>query len=256
MPTASAPTSCSPTSGRGDDGSMTHAPAPGRPALGARHPLDNPILAALQGPHARFALRSGPVLRYQPDVAPFVAVADEGDPAAWEHLVVLGCEVAVMGFGARPPESWPVAQSLTGVQLVGTRVTGSASGEAVGLKWADVPQMLDLVARTRPGPFLPRTIALGTYRGIRHGGRLVAMAGERLRLPGYTEISAVCTDPEYRGLGLATRLILAAAAEITQRGDIPFLHAVDTNPDAIRLYQSLEFTVRRTVTFDTLDLGG
>ncbi len=86
---------------------------------------------------------------------------------------------------------------------------------------------------------------MGTYLGIRHEGRLIAMAGERLRLPGWTEISAVCTDPEHRGRGLATRLVRAVAAGIRDRGDTPFLHAAAENTRAIRLYESIGFTLRR-----------
>jgi predicted GNAT family acetyltransferase len=109
--------------------------------------------------------------------------------------------------------------------------------------------MLALVERTRPGPFLPRTVELGTYLGLRSGGELVAMAGERLHPAGYTEISAVCTDEAHRGRGLATRLVLAVAHGIRQRGEIPFLHAAASNTTAIRLYESLGFRLRATVVF-------
>jgi predicted GNAT family acetyltransferase len=109
--------------------------------------------------------------------------------------------------------------------------------------------MLDLVARTEPGPFRKRTIELGTYLGIRRDGRLIAMAGERLHPPGWTEISAVCTDPGYRGHGLATRLVRAVAAGIRARGETPFLHAAADNTYAIRMYERLGFTLRRTTTF-------
>ncbi|GAA4396886.1 GNAT family N-acetyltransferase [Tsukamurella soli] len=108
----------------------------------------------------------------------------------------------------------------------------------------DVPSILDLVARTRPGPFTPRTIELGTYLGIHDGDRLVAVAGERLHPPGWTEISAVCTDPAYRGRGLATRLIRAVGAGIRDRGEVPFLHTAATNTRAIALYEHLGFTLR------------
>ncbi|MFF8860740.1 GNAT family N-acetyltransferase [Streptomyces sp. NPDC015139] len=110
---------------------------------------------------------------------------------------------------------------------------------------ADVPEILDLVARSRPGPFLNRTVDMGTYLGIRNEGRLIALAGERLRLPGRTEISAVRTDPGHRGRGLATRLVRAVAAGIRDRGDTPFLHAAADNRRAIRLYESIGFTFRR-----------
>jgi predicted GNAT family acetyltransferase len=116
--------------------------------------------------------------------------------------------------------------------------------------------MLDLVSRTKPGPFLPRTIELGTYLGIRDGGVLVAMAGERLHPPGWTEISAVCTDDGYRGRGLATRLVKAVAAGIRRRGETPFLHAAGTNTNAIRLYESLGFALRRQAVFRALRVPG
>jgi predicted GNAT family acetyltransferase len=113
---------------------------------------------------------------------------------------------------------------------------------------ADVPEMLDLVARTEPGPFVARTHELGTYLGVREDGRLIAMAGERMRFPGHTEISAVCTDPDYRGRGLARRLLRAVAAGIEARGEIPMLHAAAPNTSAISLYATLGFAVRAEFT--------
>ena len=138
------------------------------------------------------------------------------------------------------------------MQLVDDGVDARPDAEAVRLGPADVPEMLALVARTRPGPFLPRTVDLGTYLGIRSGGALVAMAGERLHPPGWTEISAVCTDAAHRGRGLATRLVLAVAAGIRDRGEVPFLHAAATNTNAIRLYESIGFRLRRHTRFVAL----
>jgi predicted GNAT family acetyltransferase len=109
--------------------------------------------------------------------------------------------------------------------------------------------MLALVAETRPGPFFPRTIEMGTYLGIRRRGRLVAIAGERLHPPGWTEISAVCTASDYQGRGLATRLVHAVAHQIRQRGETPFLHAAASNIRAIGLYESLRFRLRRNTDF-------
>ncbi len=121
--------------------------------------------------------------------------------------------------------------------------------EAVLLGPQDVPGMFDLVARTRPGPFLPRTVELGACLGIRRGGALVAMAGERLHPPGWTEISGVCTDESVRGQGLASRLVLAVAHGIRERGETPFLHASASNTGAVRLYESLGFRLRRRTEF-------
>jgi predicted GNAT family acetyltransferase len=147
------------------------------------------------------------------------------------------------------PASWERAFQIDGVQLVDTSMVAEPDAEAVRLGADDVPEMLELVTRTQPGPFLPRTVELGTYLGIRHGGALVAMAGERMRPPGWTEISAVCTDPAFRGRGLGGRLVKAVASVIRERGDVPFLHTGAANVTAIRLYESLGFTVRREALF-------
>ncbi len=215
-------------------------------------PLDNPVWASLTGPHSRFAEPHGQVLRYPVDVAPFLAIPDQPGDAVWDdiaHLVGAGGQVALTGPVTMPPAGWGVTEIGTGVQLVDDGVAGRPDDEAVRLGPADVPEILDLVGRTKPGPFLARTIEMGTYLGIRRGGALVAMAGERLHPPGWTEISAVCTDPAVRGQGLATRLVLAVVAGIKARGETPFLHAVETNTSAIRLYESLGFRLRRRVTF-------
>nr|WP_202436985.1 GNAT family N-acetyltransferase [Streptomyces sp. SID5910] len=221
------------------------------PAAPAPHPLDNAAWAALTGPHASLAERLGKAARYPSDVAVFAALEDPADPAAWadlHRLVGPDTPVAVPG-AATIPEGWRTSGGVPGVQLVDTALHAEPDPEAVRLGPADVPEILDLVARTRPGPFLPRTVLLGTYLGIRHQGRLIALAGERLRLPGWTEISAVCTDPDHRGRGLATRLVRAVAAGIRERGDTPFLHAAASNTRAIGLYESLGFTLRRHTDF-------
>ncbi|NNN30273.1 GNAT family N-acetyltransferase [Streptomyces sp. S3(2020)] len=218
-------------------------------ALGTRL-LDNPVWAALDGPHAAFAERAGRAARYPADVYAFAALADPADPAAWTDLhTLLGPATTAKIKGVETvPEGWDVVGGGQGVQLVDTRLRAEPAPEAVRLGPDDVPDILDLVARTRPGPFLARTVHLGTYLGIRHHGRLVALAGERLRLPGWTEISAVCTDPAHRGRGLGTRLVRAVAAGIRERGQTPFLHAAANNTTAIRLYESIGFTLRRRTT--------
>jgi GNAT superfamily N-acetyltransferase len=220
--------------------------------LTAQHPLDNPVRASLTGPHARFAERRGAVLRYPADVCPFMALPDEPSAADWADAAALagpGGLLPLAGVGTPPPAGWAVEFRGEGVQMTGDSVTGAADPEAVALGPADVPEMLDLARRTKPGPFLARTVEMGTYLGIRHDGALVAMAGERLHPAGWTEISAVCTDAEWRGRGLASRLVLAAAAGIRARGETPFLHAVATNVNAIRLYEELGFRLRKTTVF-------
>ena len=216
------------------------------------HVLDNPIRTSLLGPHAHFAVRHGSALRYPTDVCPFVALPDEPDAEAWADLAALVGPDATPTVSAPridPPPGWHMAADIPGVQLVDAGVAAEPDPEAVVLGPADVPEMLALVGRTRPGPFLPRTIEMGTYLGIRRDGELVAMAGERLHPPGWTEISAVCTDARYRGAGLATRLVRAVVAGIRERGETAMLHAAASNVDAIRLYESLGFTLRRHTRF-------
>ncbi|MEU9480992.1 GNAT family N-acetyltransferase [Streptomyces sp. NPDC048191] len=218
----------------------------------APHVLDHPARAALTGPHAHFAERRGRVLRYPVDVSPWLALPDEPEERDWADLAALagpGTEVPLLGHRGEVPEDWEITFRVDGVQLVDDGLAAAPDAEAVRLGPADVPEMLDLVARTQPGPFLPRTIELGTYLGIRRDGALIAMAGERLHPPGWTEISAVCTDPAFRGEGLATRLILAVAHGIRERGETPFLHTGAQNTGAIRLYESLGFRLRRRTAF-------
>jgi ribosomal protein S18 acetylase RimI-like enzyme len=216
------------------------------------HPLDNPVRSSLAGPHARFAERHGSVLRYPADVCPFLALPDDPGTSDWAdaaELVGPSGLVLLAAVPVRPPAGWEVVALGEGVQMTGDGVAGSADADAVPLGPADVPEMLDLAGRTKPGPFLPRTVEMGRYLGFRRGGALVAMAGERLHPAGWTEISAVCTDEAWRGRGLASRLVLAVVTGIRARGEIPFLHAVASNVSAIRLYKELGFQLRKSTTF-------
>ncbi|MFD9010822.1 GNAT family N-acetyltransferase [Streptomyces sp. NPDC059552] len=224
------------------------------------HVLDNPAWASLSGAHAAFAeraLRPGADLsscraaRYPSDVSPFAALADPADPQAWADLrrLVGDGRIAALAGVLTPPDGWETVGSVPGVQLVDTSLRAEPAPEAIRLGPRDVPDILELIELTKPGPFLPRTVELGTYLGVRHRGRLIAMAGERLRPPGWTEISAVCTHPDHQGRGLATRLVRAVAAGIRERGDAPFLHTAASNTTAIRLYESIGFTLRRRPSF-------
>ncbi len=223
------------------------------------HPLDNPVLASLAGPHAGLALTRGRAARYLVDVSPFCALPGEPDASDWADaagLLAPGEAVLFPALQATPPPDWQVLGLGEGVQLVATALDAAADEEAVPLGPADVPDMLSLTERAKPGPFLSRTIELGAYLGIRREGRLVAMAGERMRPPGWSEISAVCTDPAWRGQGLGSRLTRAVAAGIVARGETPFLHAIAANTTAIRLYEALGFSYRRDIRFPLLRRGG
>ncbi|WP_314505062.1 GNAT family N-acetyltransferase [uncultured Microbacterium sp.] len=215
--------------------------------------LDNPAWHSLAGPHASFAIGDDLVRRYPSDVAPFVAVRTWDEPRVWDALVELvgpGAEIGLSATDELPPEGWEILGRGEGVQLVQTEaLSPRPDDEAIVLGVADVPEMLALVERNEPGPFRPRTHELGRYIGFRRDGKLIAMAGERLHPEGWTEISAVATDVQYRGQGLASRLVLDAVFHIQQRGDRALLHAAATNVGAIALYERLGFTLRRRTTF-------
>jgi ribosomal protein S18 acetylase RimI-like enzyme len=211
--------------------------------------LDNPAYESLRGPHARFAQVSGRVRRYPVDVAPFLGLPSPPSAQDWRDaadLVAPGVYVATRLSGSEAPDTWQVVQTFDLVQMIGEDVTGSDCAEAIQLGAADVPEMLELVAQAEPGPFLARTIELGDYLGVRRDGALVAMAGERFHLEGWTEISAVCTRSDHRGQGLASQLTGALIAGILQRSERAFLHVLATNTGAIRLYEGLGFRVRQT----------
>lgn len=147
-------------------------------AAGAPHPLDNPVWFALTGAHARFAERHGRAVRYPGDMSPFASLEDQADPAAWADLAELlgpGATALVTG-SPEVPGDWQVLEGGEGVQLVGTDLRVAYDPQAVPLGADDVPEIMDLIARTKPGPFAPRTIELGTYLGVRENGRLIAMA--------------------------------------------------------------------------------
>ena len=206
--------------------------------------LDNPAYAALCGAHARFAQVRGRARRYPVDVAPFLALPSPPSAQDWQDaagLVSPGTYAAVRYSGAELPDAWQAVEAFDLVQMIGERVTGVDCSEAIPLGAADVPEMLELVTQTEPGPFLTRTIELGDYLGIRRNGALVAMAGERFHLDGWTEISAVCTKPDHRGQGLASRLVGALIAGIQLRSQRVFLHVLTPTPERSDSTRSLAF---------------
>jgi ribosomal protein S18 acetylase RimI-like enzyme len=216
-------------------------------------PLDNPVWHALTGPQAEFCDGTELAVRYDPDVSPFSAMPDHIGPDTWDALEKLygpgGAGALVRAEPFDRPERWTEMFRLSGLQMVASEPVGADDSAFVPLGADDVPEMLALVERTRPGPFFARTYTLGAYLGLRENGVLVAMAGERMRCTGYTEISAVCTDESARKRGLATRMVRAIAAGIEARGDRAMLHVASSNAGAIRVYEALGFETRAAFDF-------
>lgn len=213
-----------------------------------RHPLDHPIWSALTGPHAGLAIGGEGALRYPADISPFAAVRDDSPESLAALATLLQGEESVVLVRSTPPVLPPDLELVTqamAMQMVAadaTPDTASADPELLGPD--DHPAMYELATLTRPGPFAPRSMTLGTFWGIRDQGRLVAMAGERLRQDDWTELSGVCVHPEQRGRGFGRLLSSHVARNIRARGERPYLHAYSSNSIAIELYRSLGFQPR------------
>ena len=218
--------------------------------------LNNPIWNALCSEHSSLALGDALARRYPPDIGPLSGMPDQS-PASYEALRALagpgGVLVQFFTEPAAPPHGWTLVRDGQLDQMI-CRTTTSfdlqvlpSDAELRRLNPDDVPAMVELTKLTEPGPFRHRTIELGAFYGIFHSRRLMAMAGQRIHLPRYVEVSAVCTHPDARGRGYARILISAVADEIRQRGKTPFLHTFADNHFAIRVYQSLGFTSQRSL---------
>jgi predicted GNAT family acetyltransferase len=225
------------------------------------HPLERPVWASLMTYHASLSEGDSLAKRFARDVNLFAAACDD-TPAALAALAALVKPEESVFLLQVPailiPPGLVEVRAGKGVQMVATRsmTVETTCSDIVTLGDEDAPEMLALAELTEPGPFLARTHTMGTFLGIRVGGRLAAMAGERMRFPGYTEVSGVCTHPEFRGRGFARRLSATVAAGIEARGDRPFLHAWKSNHSAISLYEGLGFKVRTEVNAAVLKRSG
>jgi predicted GNAT family acetyltransferase len=206
--------------------------------------------------HSDFALGNDLARRYPAAIAPMAGLREISD-ASLHALAALMDPGDVVGLFGQEPVS--EAQGLLVVghkhveQMTCDRQDDSPhTGHITELTPADVPDMLRLVELTKPGPFSAGAIVLGSYLGVRCAGKLIAMAGERMRFDGFSEISAVCTHPEYRGCGYASSLVRALVRQIIARGETPFLHLYSDNTTAAALYTKLGFTHRRSLIVTVL----
>lgn len=214
--------------------------------------LANPVWSSLNGAHASLARILGAARVYDPDVSVFAGMPDEPTAEAWADLAALlrtDGGAVVVGSTVELPDGWDALRVIEGIQFVEAGVEGAVSDDIVALGEADADEMLALAERTRPGPFLRGTVRLGGYAGIRDHGRLVAMAGRRMNPEGWIEVSAVCTDAEYRGRGMGARLVRAVVDGIHREGQRAFLHVENGNDGAIGLYRRLGFEPSRDMTF-------
>ncbi|QWP76668.1 GNAT family N-acetyltransferase [Lysobacter sp. K5869] len=222
--------------------------------------LDNPIWASLTSRHRALALGEGGAARYPAQVAPFLGVAraDAGADEALRALVPDGDTALVLGVAPEVGAAWELRHLTDLAQMICRAPVAAVAGDAplVELGPAQREDVLALTALVYPHYFRPRTMELGRYFGLYEHGRLAAMAGERMGLDGYTELSAICTHPDHLGRGHARRLLAFLVSDNHARGRIPFLHVSHENPRAVELYLRNGFELRRDIPFWSLRRAG
>lgn len=225
------------------------------------HILNNMIWNAISTGNKDIAMLSGDVGCYRPEIAPFAGVKEWNDKG-WEKLYGLippGRKIAVSyPENTKPDENkWKVLHRMPVSQMVYEYPVDSFVTESSSLikplSNDHVPQMLELTALTKPGPFLEKTILFGNYFGIFADGRLAAMAGQRMHPVPYLEVSAVCTHPDFRGRGFARTLMLHVMKIILDNSFIPFLHVLTINIHAIQLYETIGFRTRKNFSIDVIE---
>jgi len=224
------------------------------------HVLDRPIWNALNSRHAALAQGSGLAKRYAPSIHPFASSRDEspeslaalaGIATPGETLIFLQKDEFVL------PPGFKATLTAFGVQMIAEQHMPEIEDERITpLGEADAADMLELATLTKPGPFTLKALSLGDFWGVKENGRLIAMAGERLKQEGHTELSGVATHPDFQGKGLGRRLSLFVAGKIFARGERPFLHAWAANSVAIGLYESIGFKLRTRMNVAVIERLG
>lgn len=223
--------------------------------------LDNPAWHALVGRQSFCAKGDDKARWYDPEYTKLAGVREK-TKQCFEALYEQLPPGQVVVLAARPPlpagwsDGFEVLDNFYGTQMVCERLAEpdlQYEHELVELTADDVPEMTALVELTRPGPFGPKTIEFGTFLGIKRGGRLIAMAGERIK-PGanFDEVSAVCTHPDFQGQGMARVLVQEVSKGILNRGHVPFLHVRTENAAGIKSYTRVGFQHRTDINFIVL----
>ena len=222
----------------------------------ADHPLDRAVWNALTSRQAPLALHQGEVVRFDPAYAAFATASPEATGDDWVSLARRTGRLALFEPDAAVPEGLVEVDRIDCLQMTATQIkAGGRTVEFEALTDADGPEMLALATQTQPGPFFSKTHLLGPFIGIRRKGALVAMAGERMSLDGFSEVSGVCTHPDHRGHGYAGALMRAVGQRILDRGDTVFLHARIGHTDTIAFYETLGFRPRITPSYVVMDVA-
>lgn len=214
--------------------------------------LDNPVWHSLATQHARLALTADGAARYPATIVPFAGIGEPTARAANQltSLIDDAESVFVVALAPEPPPGWQLEPQKPVLQMICRQRPPEIPGPPVRtMAAAGITDMIGLTDLVFPGFFRPRTLEMGAYYGIYDGSRLAAMAGERMRLDGFQELSAVCTHPSYTGRGYAQRLLALLCNSAFDRGFTPFLHVYEDNARAIGVYRKLGFVGRAVLPF-------
>lgn len=231
------------------------------PSAASASPLDNPIWSSLTTEHASLAEGGELARRYPAAIGPLSGMPEptEANYGALRELAGPGGLIALfLELAPAPPPGWTLVRGGLMHQMIylpnppPQAEEFAPVAEIVQLAPSDTQAMVELAKLTEPGPFGERTRDLGTFFGIWERGRLVAMAGERTRTPRFVEVSAVCTHPDARGRGYGKAMTARVAEHIMDGGKTPYLHVFAANLPAIRAYESVGFTLRRTLELGVL----
>ena len=222
--------------------------------------LDRPAWSSLTTAHAHLAQGGALALRYRPEVNVFVSPADHGAEALAAAAALVGPGERAYVVQAEPAPEIPglavvLRRPLVQMVFAGPLPARTPDAGIEPLEESDADEMLALATRQQPGPFRRETRRMGRFVGVKQGGRLAAMAGERFHFPGFCELSGVCTHPDFSGRGLGTRLSAHVTAAILERGETPFLHAWSDNHGAIALYARLGYRIRRQLNATLFERG-
>ena len=216
------------------------------------HPLDRPVWNALTSRQAYLARGDARGLRFDPQYSQFAACADPHDTMALLPLMADGSIGVVEAVEIPFPPAFHAHHAICNQMTAAAITPGETRFDVTSLGDDDAEAMLALATLTKPGPFFAKTNRLGDFIGVKIDGRLAAMAGERMKPEGFTEVSGVCTHPDFRGRGFAGGLMRLVAQKIIARGDIPFLHVYADNAGAIALYETLGFGFRAAMHYTVL----
>ena len=208
--------------------------------------LDNPAWHALNSKHKDFAIGTAQAKRYSPEIVSFIGFEQSPDPL--DPFIKEDESFFIIGDLPPLPAHWEMQHDLVCLQMVCEKSIMAGDAPVIEVL-SDSQEMYELVTKVQPGYYLPGTHRMGDYFGIRQEGKLVAMAGERMRLDGFTELSAIVTLPEFTGRQYARHLITHLVNRNLAAGNIPFLHVSQSNERAIGLYERLGFVTRRKISF-------